>query len=259
MKSKYLAFIFITNIAILTTYDINALFWWNSSEDTKKANSQTQTNDFNTSNNEKNGQIINNVHTTSSVNITLTDSLKLNLKDHMFRLKDLKNNTGDKVQSLLTYTKNNKWFLFKSALIGSYIALQSSLIYLSQRLSKDNCWSNWKKHLDLEDLYQVSQDQLAKDLLNDIQKKYITIKNPTDFIMPLIKFMKDIEKEEQAIAIYKKITKIINKTYIVNWLFFYNKKLYSAIDFREKRLKYIKNSFLSWLANFKINTNIQKL
>lgn len=207
-----------------------------------------------TINNSNNLNIVTDIKSSIDLNLTYLKN-KLEKISEFTSKKSLKSNS----KHLLDSVKVNKWFLFKILIGSSYITAQTTLIYLYKKLNQDNCWSNWKKHLDLEDLYQIPQNEFAQSLLNDIQKKYITINNPTDFISPLINFMQSIEQEQKQITLYKTLVKSLHKIYIGRWFFFYGDKLYRNIEIREKRLNFIKNNFLSWLANFKISTSSQSL
>ncbi len=154
--------------------------------------------------------------------------------------------------SLLSYIANNKKASCFYFLGGSYVALHSYLLYLKYQLNKESCWSLWEKGKSVEDLYQIPQHILAQQLLSYVQQTYTTTDDPTDFVSPFTKFMKDTEQERKYLQRYKTIAKAIDHFYIRR-IFFLDKTLVKKIPGRLNRLAYIRSTFLSWLADVKVN------
>jgi hypothetical protein len=133
----------------------------------------------------------------------------------------------------------------------SYVSLQSTLWYLEKKLNQETNWSQWNKHIKLENLYDMTGTTLSQKLLNDIQIAYIDPHNPVNFVQPLKQFIIDTEKEFMYISAYQTILSFLRKTYL-SWIFFYDKELYDTLDEHRQRLQYIHKTFLGWLTDYKV-------
>lgn len=171
------------------------------------------------------------------------------------RLQRISQETKVYYDNLFDYIKNNKSTLIKASLLTTYMGTQGLLFYLRSALTKKNRWSSWKEHITLDELYVMPQSILAEELLHDIQKSYVNIKNPTDFVTPLINFINEVEKERHLLQLYRSLVSLLNMCYI-NRLFFCNQQLFTTSEFRLKRLDYIHRSFLAWLTDFKVTNSI---
>ena len=99
--------------------------------------------------------------------------------------------------------------------------------------------------------------------MNHIDQLYLQIiyntcvQNPTDFISPLISFVQTIDKEintlKKFIDAYWLITKLHTEKLLP-----VNIKQFATLNERYKKLLYLKNVFLSWAAEYKVNHNKNK-
>ncbi|CDK30712.1 hypothetical protein [Candidatus Babela massiliensis] len=153
---------------------------------------------------------------------------------------------------IIDWIKNNKFKVTMTALTSSYILINAKLIYLNYKLANENCWSKWRLNSTMEELYRVPQAIFAQDLLKDIQNTYTQIGNMTDYVTPLSTFIKDVDTEINNINTYIRMIKFLHKTKVRKF-FIYNTKIYDQAPERLNRLLFIKNTFLSWLAEHKIS------
>lgn len=176
-------------------------------------------------------------------------------------VKDIFNQSTEQANrqfmSFTQWFKNNPFSIGIFGLAFSYISLQSYLFYLTAQLSNNNCWSKWQQEKTVEQMYQIAQSQFSQVLLGDIQKVYTTVSNPTDFVTPLIAFMHDTEKETVQLNRYQKIINMLNKIRL-DKLFLYDSKIFQDTPNRLQKLSYMKNTFLAWLADYKMSQT-QKL
>lgn len=163
---------------------------------------------------------------------------------------------GKQMSSVYNYFTDNKLKILASALIAGYTWIQYQLITISNDLMQNDRWSLWRIEKGLEHLFTIPQHQLARDLLTDIQRRYTTVNNPTDFVHPLISFMDDANKEMANLIYYKKICNILEKLHLLSFSFC-NTELNKLCDERLKRLSYIKDTFLSWIAEYKLDQRAQ--
>jgi hypothetical protein len=132
-----------------------------------------------------------------------------------------------------------------------YGALQYRLSRLNSILLSETCWSLWHNESSIEQLYALGQDTLGDLLLKDIQKSYLDVSKPTDFIQPLAKFIRDVDHEQKMLTEYQKLFRWALIIHIESFCMF-NADIIAQLDNRIKRLTYIKQSFLNWLANFNL-------
>ena len=185
-------------------------------------------------------------------NIAVSSSKFFNQENYHKIFSASKEHAANCYTSFVDWLKNNKIKFGLYCAAAGYSSLQGYLFYLKCKLASPNCWSKWQWEKPIEQMYQTPQAEFAHNLLIDIQRHYTTINNPTDFVTPLTKFMKDTEQEYNYLYKYKKIITYLEKLYISK-VFFYDANLLASIDNRLQKLSYIKNTFLSWLADYKLN------
>lgn len=176
-------------------------------------------------------------------------------------VKDIFDQSTEKTKqhfsSFTQWFKNNPLAIGIFSLIISYASLQSYLFYLTAQLSNNNCWSKWQQEKTIDQMYQIGQSQFSQSLLGDIQKVYTTVSNPTDFVTPLIAFMHDTDKETIGLNRYQKIIDTLKKLKL-DKIFLYDSKIFQDTPNRLQKLSYMKNTFLAWLADYKMSQT-QKL
>jgi hypothetical protein len=165
-------------------------------------------------------------------------------------------NTGKK--QALTYfntftewVSNHKKTVACYGIVATYGSAQAYISYLSHKLSNPTCWSLLHADKQLEQLYQVPQADFAHNLVITIQSKYTTARNPIDLESPLITFMRETEQEKKHLSHYKKIIGLL-KFVRLDRLFFYDSKLFDAIQRRMDHLAYMKATFIAWLSDYKL-------
>lgn len=150
--------------------------------------------------------------------------------------------------------KKYKYKISFSTLFSLYAITCFLVIRGNQYLDAEHTWAAFKAELSFTDLIQIPHQELAQELLKEIQRRYTKAQNLTDFITPLIAFMNDIDKE---------IKKTKNYIWLYTWLqrlriapiLPFNIKRYSQAPIKLQRLLHLKNIFLTWAAEFKIGNN----
>lgn len=157
----------------------------------------------------------------------------------------------NKLMSLGNWIKNNKAKTFFMACGATLISMQIYLSSMVSKLNNENLWSKWKDHKSIKDLHKIPQGEIARELLQDIQKDYIEQKSAIDFNSSLTSFIREIDREVKLINGYKKCVDYV-KTFYLDIFLFYNKKLYDSLDERLMRLSFIKGNFLAWVSEQKL-------
>lgn len=124
--------------------------------------------------------------------------------------------------------------------VGTYSCIQAYLWYISFKLSSCN-WSGWRQGTPLEELFGLTQSELAKELLRSIELLY------ADNTTPILLFFKQAEEELRLLKQYQAFTEYLQKTSLSK-LFFYNTNLLHSLRDRIQRLQFIKNSFIASLS-----------
>jgi uncharacterized protein YlbG (UPF0298 family) len=160
----------------------------------------------------------------------------------------------DKTSSFLF---NKRYFLGTTAVLGGYIYTCAYIVKANKYLEKADNWINWRSDIPFDILITTPQNELAKELILEIQRRYSNAQNPTDFISPLILFIQTIDAEMDTIKNYTDVYWLITKMH-VQMLLPINQKQFSTLHEKYKKLLYLKNIFLSWAAEYKVSHNKNK-
>ena len=155
------------------------------------------------------------------------------------------------VASSIASIKNQKAKIACSATIACYCALWYQIHTTNAIVNHQQSWSNWKKHLSMEELLTSPQQTISSELVHAIQSLYIDPENPADFIFPLIQFSLNIEKEIEALKKQLKIYSWIQRLYCSK-LFFINPSDLQDIEAKLTKLFFLQYIFATWTADYKI-------
>ncbi len=161
---------------------------------------------------------------------------------------------GGLISGTTSFLSYNKYTLLAIGILGGYGYVCYTLVKANNILQSGRSWSAWKHHIEFSDLALTSQDDLARELLNDIQRQYINYENPTDFVSPLSHFAQDIEKEQSLLSSYIKIGDIIMKCH-ASMLFPISADLIENAHKRLERLSFVRHVFISWSAHHNLQQN----
>ena len=159
-------------------------------------------------------------------------------------VKRFGNNTG-------SFLNDYKWPLALGTLISGYAYLCYIIASGNSYLAQKDLWSSWRQDLTLEQILAIPQPQFAKELLQEIQRRYTDPAAITDIVRPLGTFMKMIEEEEQQLLWYQNTfswLQYIKATTIIPL----NKTQFAKISEKLQRLIYFKNVFQSWAAQYQL-------
>lgn len=159
-------------------------------------------------------------------------------------VKRLGNTTG-------SFLNDYKWPLLLGTLISGYAYLCYIIASGNSYLTQKDLWSSWRQDLTLEQLLAIPQPHFAKELLQEIQRRYTDPAAVTDIVRPLGTFMKVIEQEEQQLLWYQNAfswLQYIKATTIIPL----NKAQFLKIPEKLQRLIYFKNAFQSWAAQYQL-------
>jgi hypothetical protein len=152
---------------------------------------------------------------------------------------------------------NQRYLVAASLLFGGYVYTCSYIMKANKYLERTDTWIGWRADMPFDILVTIPQNELAKDLILEIQRRYSNIQNPTDFISPLIIFIQNIYAEINTIKQYISIYEVMTKLHIQKLLPI-DQKHFGTLNEKYKKLLYLKNIFLSWAAEYKINHNRDK-
>ena len=155
-------------------------------------------------------------------------------------------------QSLIFDTLMNQCGAYRSSLLVAgggllYLYLWYQLHQAHKLLKNNQAWCCWKHHIDSGNLNGYSTTELMKELLIDIQNRYIDPKNPSNSIAPISLFLPAVEKEMQQIEQYVWWATKIVASYS-SCLFPVSKKAIEEGLRALQRLRFIKRLFISWWA-----------
>lgn len=165
--------------------------------------------------------------------------------------QSLQNMYQEQVQ---TFWHDNKLYLGAGALVTLYSYYCYQVISGNFYLKRTDLWSSWKQELSFDQLCLIPQQILARELVLSIQQHGLDVQKPTDFMIPLVSFLQVIEEERIKLLYYQTLYNRITMLKCGS-LFPFNKKRYNDIEKRLQRLSFVKNIFISWMAEFNIEHN----
>lgn len=154
-------------------------------------------------------------------------------------------------ESMQTFLHDNKLYLGASALAALYSYYCYQVICGNLYLQRTDLWSSWKNDLSFDQLCAIPQQTLARELILSIQHQGLDTQKPTDFVVPLVTFLQVIEEERKTLLYYQTLHSRITTVKCAR-LFPFNKKRYNRIEERLQRLSFVKNIFISWMAEFNL-------
>lgn len=196
-------------------------------------------------------------------NDAMTQNLSINFHYYPVQIKttpllpqDCLDNINLKDWTTKTYSflHTNRFFLCTSFIAGTYIYAYHYITQANKYLDMANLWSSWRSDTPLEYLITIPQQELAKELILEVQRRYSNPQNPTDFITPLITFIQAIENELKIIRKYNRLYHCTTILHVQKMLPF-NQKQFKSLNEKYRKLIHIKNIFLSWATEYKINHN----
>lgn len=159
-------------------------------------------------------------------------------------VKRFGNNTG-------SFIGNHKWHILMAGILGTYAYACYIIASGNSYFAHKDLWSSWRQDLALEQLLAIPQPQFAKELLQEIQRRYTDPAAVTDIVRPLGMFMKMIELEEQQLLWYQAAFGWIEYSKVIKIIPF-STAAFSTIALRLQRLAYYKNVFQTWAAQYQL-------
>ena len=153
-----------------------------------------------------------------------------------------------------SFLYNKRYFIGGSVVLGGYVLTCNYCVQANKYLERTDTWASWRPDTPVELLIAIPQQELAKELILEIQRRYSNPQNPTDFISPLIAFVQTIDEEIIKIKQYAQVYGWITRLHI-QVIFPINQKQFNLLGEKYKKLIYLKNIFLSWAAEYKVSHN----
>ena len=157
-------------------------------------------------------------------------------------------------------------FLSKETLIMTVTLSFSTYCYLCYQLKKavwlirdKGAWCNWKAEVTFETFKNGEKKELAQELLESIQTRYLNSSNPTDHVGPLNSFLEDYRRELYIFRSYFFIATWIKRLHLTK-IFPINNQDIELLKEKIERLCYIKAIFFEWTCEYKTKrcTTIKK-
>jgi hypothetical protein len=155
---------------------------------------------------------------------------------------------------VMAYCKTHKTKIALVSFGSSYSFIFYKLLFCAYSIVSHNNWGSWKDSVPFDVLRIMPQQELAKELLFTIQKYYQTSENLTDFLLPLISFLRDVDLELKILNHFLIIHKWLQRSHL-SLLFPQQEKLIKKAHEKMQRLTYLKGIFLDWVTDYKIAIN----
>ena len=156
--------------------------------------------------------------------------------------------------SIGNFISGQRYFIAAGTVLGGYVLLCRECVRANQYVVCNETWGSWHNDYPHEVFMSMSHQEIAKELVIEIQRRYSNIKNPTDFIGPLITFAKSIDSEIKLVDHYLWLHSILQRSHL-NMIVPLNIEACVLLPKMMQRLRHIKNIFLTWAADYKIEHN----
>lgn len=170
-------------------------------------------------------------------------------------IKEGAHQAREQMLALGEWIKSNKYKLMLASACCCYAATFAYLVRAQMHMNDEDLWARWRTEDSYEQLMSIPHKQLSQDLIFAIQRRYTTGSQFTDFIQPLVSFMRDIEAEKKLLKNYIETGKWIMRLRVSSILPINEKKISHAKKLLQ-RLQFFEHVFLSWAAEFKIQQNM---
>jgi len=203
----------------------------------------------NTNNAQNDNQSTNNITTFTQIITTTTINIHAWFKQQLTYIKSI---DPKKYQNYCqSFLNRNKYKIILFSILGSYGTLSAKIIFDNHYLNQSDIWGMWQPSLSFDQLCEIPQKKLGRELILEIQRRYLNQEHPTDFINPLVMFIKAADYELKRIIRYIRITTVIKHLHLLI-LFPTNEKIIEKAQLILQRLHFVKHIFLSWAAEYNL-------
>lgn len=189
---------------------------------------------------------------TSAVSTAINQYVSTDPEPHLLKkLPALKEYLTQEIAALKDHTslKQLLWMIPTALVASSYAYFCYQILTLQRYLKQKMLWSHWRSDVTLDQLLTFPQEQLAKELLAEIHRRYFNKDSITNLVTPLTTFMTIIEQEEEKISYYIATVQRLHSLRI-NRLFPINAGAYRHAQEQLQRIAYYKNIFITWAHNY---------
>jgi hypothetical protein len=152
-------------------------------------------------------------------------------------------------QSILQWIASHKLITASTLAAGLYCTIGLLILSDQHYLRNPHRWSNWLAPLSYEQIYEIPPYTLQHDLIVAIQCRYADKNNPSNFLLPLMKFMNDITREQERVDRYLFYSRLLKKTPFLRILPL-QQDLIDQAENMSRFVCFLYNNFLTWLATY---------
>lgn len=201
-----------------------------------------------------------NVHNNLNLSQINMTTLEQHVSNIFTRAFDKLNKGKKECTSLLgngfDYIMNNKKRSLIYTVVSTYVSIIAILWTLQIKINR-GYWKSWKKELSIEGMFSIKQQDLAHQLLLDIQIHYINPAMPTDTTEPISKFIVDLAQEEEYIQKYLDFLALLERLRIARFIYFKTNK--NKYEEYATRISCLKGLFALWLSEYKVSLLQEKI
>ena len=183
---------------------------------------------------------------TSTVSAMSTQQVSMSEPQLISRIPEMRDYLK-KEFSVLAPSSSWWWAVPAASVAIVYAYINYKILKAQSYLKNNQLWSSWRSDIVLEQLLALPQDQLTKELLAEIHRRYFDHTTIADPITPFVTFMNSLEEEEAAINDYLNLVQWLQYLYIAR-LFPIRPQIYTHTKERMQRLAYYKNVFTTWAS-----------
>ncbi len=145
----------------------------------------------------------------------------------------------------------HKMLIVGTGLAYGYGKLFKKVAGLNRYLRHPDRWAHWHGELTYKQLTSLEEKDLVRQLVVAIQQKYVAFDDPLSVETPLQSFLKKINYEQKQFIAYQELYSWLSTVW-GQYLFPFDRKLFSKIPSKLKRIAHLKKTFCAWIAEYKI-------
>jgi hypothetical protein len=138
-----------------------------------------------------------------------------------------------------------------------YLLLRQCCVQCNNYCVSTNSWRAWIDHgvhSDDDQFLAQTADDMMKDLIIEIQRRYTTMQDPTDFFGPIAAFTQGLNAEINQVTRFIYWLTVLKKMHLTA-LFPIAPACCESLEKTKKSLEHLKAVFLQWVTDYKIAHN----
>lgn len=141
--------------------------------------------------------------------------------------------------------------------VSMYVLLYALLQTGKHAITQPHTWASWKDHIELSRLSSLDSQELAAELIQDIQECCMYSNDITNTSAAFTLFLSQVAAEEKKLNRYITLARTVQKARL-SFAFPVSRQLIEQAQVRVERLRFVRKLFARWNAQHNLRTLLKK-